>query len=66
MKQDFEDSALAKAFGRLGSNDNRLRIGERVEWMVYHFDRKYLHQRLLLAIINFPSLSDKDSYQHLH
>ena len=49
------------------STVNRLRIGERVDWMVCHFDCKCFHQkRLLLAIINFLSLSDEDSYYHLH
>ena len=33
-----------------GSNDNRLRIWERVEWMVCHSDRKHLYQRPLPAI----------------
>ena len=46
-----------------GSNDKKMSIGEGVEWMVCHFDRKYLHHRLV--IINFLSLSDEDSY-HLH
>ena len=46
---------------------NRLRIGERVDWMVCHFDCKCFHKkRPLLAIINFLSLSDEDSYYHLH
>ena len=50
-----------------GSNDNRPRIGERIEWMVCHSGRQYLHHRLLLpAIINFLSQSDKDSYHHFH
>ena len=48
-----------------GSNDNRVRIWERVEWMICHSDYKYLHQRLLPAIINFLSLSDEDSCHHL-
>ena len=45
-----------------GSNDNRIRIGERVELeqMVCPSDCKYLHQRLLLAIINFLSLNVED------
>ena len=30
-----------------GSNNNTLRIRERVEWMVCHSDHKYLYQRLL-------------------
>ena len=40
-----------------GSNYNRLRIGEKVEWMVCHSDCKYLH---------FLSQSDEDPYHHLH
>lgn len=30
-----------------GSNDNRLRLCERVEWMVCYSGRKYVHQILL-------------------
>lgn len=44
-----------------GSNDNRLKIKERVERMAYHSDRKHLHQRLLHASTNFLCLSDVDS-----
>ena len=47
------------------SNDNRPRIEEIVEWMVLHSDRKYLHWRLLPAIINFLSQNDKVSYHNL-
>ena len=49
-----------------GSNDNKLRIGERVEWVICPSDRQYLHERLLPAIINFLVLSDECSYHHLH
>ena len=49
-----------------GSNDNRLRIGGIIEWMVCCSDYKYLPQRLLPVIINFLSQSDEDSYYHLH
>ena len=49
-----------------GSNDSKLRIGERVEWVVCPSDRQYLHERLLPAIINFLILSDERSYHHLH
>ena len=34
--------------------------------MVCHSDRKYLQQGLLLAIINFLSLIDGDSYYYIH
>ena len=47
------------------SNDNRPRIEEIVEWMVLHSDRKYLHWRLLPAIINFLSQNDEVSYRNL-
>ena len=47
------------------SNDNRPRIEEIVEWMVLHSDRKYLHWRLLPAIINFLSQNDEVSYHNL-
>ena len=33
-----------------GSNDNRLRLWEKVDWMFYHSHCKHLHQRLLPAI----------------
>ena len=36
-----------------GSNDNRLRVWEKVDWMVFHSDSKYLHQRQLPVIHQF-------------
>ena len=30
-----------------GINDNRLRVKENMDWMVFHSDCKHLHQRLL-------------------
>ena len=33
-----------------GSNNNRLSVREKVDWMVYHSAFKHLHQRLLPAI----------------
>ena len=44
-----------------GSNNNKLRIRERVERMVCHFDCVSLSEAILLAIINFLSLSDESS-----
>ena len=38
----------------------------RVEWMVCHSDRQYLHHSLLPAIIDFLSQSDENFYHHLH
>ena len=35
------------------SIDNRLRVWEKVEWMVCHSDYKPLHQRVLPAIHQF-------------
>ena len=35
-----------------GCHHNRLRIEEKVEWMVCHSDRNYHHKRLQLAITN--------------
>ena len=49
-----------------GNNDNRLRIGKKVEWMVCHSDCKYFQQRQLLTVITFPNLNDEDSFHHLH
>ena len=28
-------------------NENRLKVRVKVDWMVFHFDCKYTHQRLL-------------------
>ena len=36
-----------------GSNNNRLRVYEKVDWLVYHSDLKHLPQRVLLAIHQF-------------
>ena len=36
-----------------GSNDNRLRVREKVDWIVCHFDCKHLHQRLLPVMHQF-------------
>ena len=36
-----------------GSNDNRLRVGEMLDWIVCCFNYKQLHQRLLPAINQF-------------
>ena len=33
-----------------GSNGNRLRVSEKVDWIVYHSVSKHLYQRLLSAI----------------
>ena len=43
------------------SNYNRLRIGERVEWIVCHSDRQYL----LIIASKFLSESDEYSYHYL-
>ena len=40
-----------------GSNDNRLRVWERVEWMVCHSYSKHLHQRPLSAICQYSEES---------
>ena len=37
-----------------GRNDNRLRVSEKVDWMVFHSGRKHVHQRLLPEIQQFP------------
>ena len=37
-----------------GSNANKLRVWENVDWMVSPFDQKHLHQRLLSEIHQFP------------
>ena len=42
-----------------GSNDNRLRVWEKVDWMVYHSDCRYLHQGLLPP--THDVISDKGS-----
>ena len=42
------------------SNDNRLRIGERVHWIVCHSDFKHLHQNLLPEITNFLGRNNED------
>ena len=44
-----------------GSNNNRLRVYERVDWLFFHSDLKHLPQRVLLAIHHFLSLSDRES-----
>ena len=36
-----------------GSDGNRLRVSENVDWMVYHSYCKHFHQRLLPAIYQF-------------
>ena len=41
-------------------------LGNKMQSMVWHSDTAYFHQRLLPAIINFLSLNNKDSYDHLH
>ena len=35
-----------------GSNDNRLRVGEKLDWIICHSDCKHLHQSLLLPVIH--------------
>ena len=44
---------LAMVLVGYGSNDFRLRVCERVDWMVFHFDHKNFHQRL---VCNTPIL----------
>lgn len=44
-----------------GSNDSRLRSGEKVDLIVCHSDSKHLHLKLLPKIINFLSPSEKES-----
>ena len=44
-----------------GSNDNKFRVLEKKDCMVYHSDCKHLHQRLLSAIHQFSTLDDKES-----
>ena len=34
-----------------GTNDDRLRVWEMVEWMICHSYRKHVHQKLLLPAI---------------
>ena len=36
-----------------GSNDNRLMVWGKVDWMVLHSDCKHLYQRLLHAVHQF-------------
>ena len=36
-----------------GSNNNRLRVYEKVDWTVCHSDHKFLPQRVLFAITQF-------------
>ena len=36
-----------------GTNDNIMRVWEKVNWMICHSDCKYLHQRILLGIHQF-------------
>lgn len=43
------------------STDSRRRVGERVDWMVYHSDCKHLHQRSLPVMRQSASLIDRDS-----
>ena len=44
-----------------GTNDNRLRVRKKVEWLACHSDLKHLHRRLVPVMVNFLSLSnDKD------
>ena len=35
-----------------GCNDYRLRIWEKVNWIVFHSDSKHIYQRLLLPAIH--------------
>ena len=51
---------------RYGNNDDRLRIEKRLDWVFFHSGCKYVYQRLLHAINNFPSQCDEDFYNHLH
>ena len=44
-----------------GSNDNRLRVWEKLDYIVCHSDSNHSHQRLLSAITIFLGLSDKES-----
>lgn len=44
---------LLKVLENYGYNGNRWMVWERVEWMVWHSDLKYLRQRLLLTIYQF-------------
>ena len=46
-------------------NDNRLRLRERVKWITILIASTFI-RGLLIAIINFPSLSYENSYYHLH
>ena len=39
-----------------GCNGKRWRVWEKVKWMVYHSNNKYLLQRLLLAIYRFTNV----------
>ena len=38
---------------RVWNSDNNFGIWEKVDWMVYHFDRMDLQQRLLAAVQQF-------------
>ena len=42
-----------------GSNDNKLRLWKKVDWMVFHSVCKHLHQRLLPAV---HQLSNPEQY----
>ena len=42
-----------------GSDENKLRLWKKVNWMVFHSVCKYLHQRLLPAMHQF---SDPEQY----
>ena len=39
-----------------GSNNNRLRVYEKVDWLLCHSDLKHLSQRVLLVIHQFFEL----------
>ena len=41
---------LVKVLVEYGSNDNMVRVWEKINWMVCHFDSKHLHQKLLPPI----------------
>ena len=44
---------LVMALVGYGSNDNKFKVWEKVDWMVYHSDCKYLYQMLLPAMQQF-------------
>ena len=41
------------SISRYGNNDKKLRVWEKMDWMVFHSDSKHLHQRLLPAMHQF-------------